>query len=147
MRLPVRAIRSAEGSRVVTHEGDGEERQAPDETMQLKLPAGFRPDETMQLRLSDLEIPEAPEIPEGETKPVRHRGRKAHRASLRSRLSRLAAALGPRFAPVIARLVPVVTFLTPYVRKLRPVYPRPGRTDWRRWIPSWRQWLGVPSPP
>ncbi|WP_405976650.1 transglycosylase domain-containing protein [Streptomyces sp. NBC_00988] len=110
--------------------------------MQLKLPAGFRPDETMQLRLSDLEIPEAPEIPEGETKPVRHRGRKAHRASLRSRLSRLAAALGPRFAPVIARLVPVVTFLTPYVRKLRPVYPRPGRTDWRRWIPSWRQWLG-----
>lgn len=33
--------------------------------MQLKLPAGFRPDETMQLRLSDLEIPEASEIPEG----------------------------------------------------------------------------------
>jgi membrane peptidoglycan carboxypeptidase len=35
-----------------------------------------------------------------------------------------------------------VIFLTPYVRKLRPMYPRPGRTDWRRWIPSWRQWLG-----
>ncbi len=47
----------------MTHEGDGEERQAPDETMQLKLPAGFRPDETMQLRVSDLEIPEASEIP------------------------------------------------------------------------------------
>lgn len=61
----------------MTHEGDGEERQAPDETMQLKLPDGFRPDETMQLRVSDLEIPDGPEIPEGETKPVRHRGRKA----------------------------------------------------------------------
>ncbi|MBK3571992.1 hypothetical protein JHN47_51050, partial [Streptomyces sp. MBT62] len=63
--------------------------------MQLKLPAGFRPDETMQLRLSDLAIPaapEAPEIPEGETKPVRHRGRKAPRPSLRTRLSRLAQA-------------------------------------------------------
>lgn len=23
-----------------------------------------------------------------------------------------------------------------------PKYPRPGRTGWRRWIPSWRQWLG-----
>ncbi len=61
----------------MTHEGDGEERQAPDETMQLKLPAGFRPDETMQLRVSDLEIPEASEIPgesrnrhgAGDTKP------------------------------------------------------------------------------
>ncbi|MFJ9628227.1 transglycosylase domain-containing protein [Streptomyces sp. NPDC101175] len=110
--------------------------------MQLKLPAGFRPDETMQLRLSDLAVPEAPEIPEGETKPVRHRGRKAPRPSLRTRLSRLAQALGPRFAPLIARLAPVVIFLTPYVRRMRPQYPRPGRTDWRRWIPSWRQWLG-----
>ena len=126
----------------MTHEGEEEQPQRPDETMQLKLPAGFRPDETMQLRLSDLAIPEAPEIPEGETKPVRHRGRKAPRPSLRTRLSRLAQALGPRFAPLIARLVPVVIFLTPYVRKMRPQYPRPGRTDWRRWIPSWRQWLG-----
>ena len=126
----------------MSHEGEGEEPQRPDETMQLKLPAGFRPDETMQLRLSDLEIPEASEIPEGETKPVRHRGRKAHRASLRSRLSRLAAILRTRFAPVAARLAPAVIFLTPYVRKLRPMYPRPGRTDWRRWIPSWRQSVG-----
>ena len=126
----------------MSHEGEGEEPQRPDETMQLKLPAGFRPDETMQLRLSDLEIPEASEIPEGETKPVRHRGRKAHRASFRSRLSRLAAVLRTRFAPVAARLAPAVIFLTPYVRKLRPIYPRPGRTDWRRWIPSWRQSVG-----
>ena len=126
----------------MTHEGDGEERQAPDETMQLKLPDGFRPDETMQLRVSDLEIPDGPEIPEGETKPVRHRGRKAPRPSARTRLSRLAAILRTRFAPVAARLAPAVIFLTPYVRKLRPQYPRPGRTGWRHWMPSWRQWLG-----
>ncbi|MGW0835463.1 transglycosylase domain-containing protein [Streptomyces prunicolor] len=110
--------------------------------MQLKLPAGFRPDETMQLRLSDLEIPEATQIPEGETKPAPRRGHKTPRPSLRTRLSRLAAILRTRFAPVAARLAPAVIFLTPYVRKLRPMYPRPGRTDWRRWIPSWRQWLG-----
>lgn len=115
----------------MTHEGEGEKPQRPDETMQLKLPAGFRPDETMQLRVSDLEIPEASEIPEGEAKPVRHRGRKAPSPSLRTRL-----------APVAARLAPLVTFLTPYVRRMRPQYPRPGRTDWRRWIPSWRQWVG-----
>jgi len=126
----------------VTHEGEGEQPQRPDETMQLKLPAGFRADETMQLRVSDLVIPETPEIPEGETKPARRRGHKTPRPSLRTRLSRLAQALGPRFAPLIARLTPVVIFLTPYVRKMRPQYPRPGRTGWRRWIPSWRQWLG-----
>ncbi|WP_329534363.1 transglycosylase domain-containing protein [Streptomyces sp. NBC_01450] len=28
-------------------------------------------------------------------------------------------------------------------RRLRPAYPRPGRTGWRRWVPSWRQWLGA----
>jgi membrane peptidoglycan carboxypeptidase len=126
----------------VSHEGEGEEPQRPDETMQLKLPAGFRPDETMQLRLSDLEIPEATRIPEGETKPAPRRGHKTPRPSLRTRLSRLASILRTRFAPVAARLAPAVIFLTPYVRKLRPMYPRPGRTDWRRWIPSWRQWLG-----
>ncbi|WP_229849054.1 transglycosylase domain-containing protein [Streptomyces melanogenes] len=27
-------------------------------------------------------------------------------------------------------------------RRLRPRYPRPGRTGWRRWIPSWRQSFG-----
>ncbi|MER6420547.1 transglycosylase domain-containing protein [Streptomyces sp. NPDC001137] len=28
------------------------------------------------------------------------------------------------------------------LRRLRPAYPRPGRTGWRRWLPSWRQLLG-----
>ncbi len=30
----------------------------------------------------------------------------------------------------------------PLIRRLRPHYPRPGRTGWRRWVPSWRQCLG-----
>src|SRR5262245_65853788 len=46
-------------------------------------------------------------------------------------LTRLRATLGPRLAP-----------LAPYARRLKPLYPRPGRTGWRRWMPSWRQWLG-----
>ncbi|MET9606691.1 transglycosylase domain-containing protein [Streptomyces sp. NPDC006512] len=29
------------------------------------------------------------------------------------------------------------------LRRLRPEFPRPGRSGWRRWIPSWRQWLGA----
>lgn len=29
------------------------------------------------------------------------------------------------------------------IRRLRPAYPRPGRTGFRRWIPSWRQSLGL----
>ncbi|WP_411104709.1 transglycosylase domain-containing protein [Streptomyces sp. cmx-4-9] len=29
------------------------------------------------------------------------------------------------------------------LRRLRPAFPRPGRSGWRRWIPSWRQWLGA----
>ncbi|UBI40789.1 MULTISPECIES: transglycosylase domain-containing protein [Streptomyces] len=28
-------------------------------------------------------------------------------------------------------------------RWLRPAYPRPGRSGWRRWVPSWRQTLGL----
>ncbi|GHE60067.1 penicillin-binding protein [Streptomyces longispororuber] len=30
-----------------------------------------------------------------------------------------------------------------HLRRLRPAYPRPGRSGWRRWVPSWRQWLGA----
>ncbi|MFH8409396.1 transglycosylase domain-containing protein [Streptomyces sp. NPDC018019] len=29
------------------------------------------------------------------------------------------------------------------IRRFRPAYPRPGRTGFRRWIPSWRQSLGL----
>ncbi|MDX3312341.1 transglycosylase domain-containing protein [Streptomyces sp. NPDC054884] len=109
--------------------------------MQLKVPAAFRPDETMQLRVSD--IPVAPDISQGgaddETRSSKNR-RKAPQPSLHVRIS---AALGPRLAPLLAVLAPYVSRVTPYARKMRPQYPRPGRSDWRRWIPSWRHWLGA----
>ncbi|MEV7340909.1 transglycosylase domain-containing protein [Streptomyces sp. NPDC093544] len=46
-------------------------------------------------------------------------------------------------ASVTARLAPVLQGIAPATRRLRPRYPRPGRTGWRRWIPSWRHWLGA----
>ncbi|MEU5769484.1 transglycosylase domain-containing protein [Streptomyces asoensis] len=110
--------------------------------MQLKVPASFRADETMQLRVSD--IPDLPDMSEGDAvgeqkaRSSKNR-RKAPRPSVFDRISTV---LGPRLAPLLATLAPYVARVTPYARKLRPQYPRPGRTDWRRWIPSWRQWLG-----
>ncbi|UXY32562.1 transglycosylase domain-containing protein [Streptomyces sp. HUAS TT20] len=47
-------------------------------------------------------------------------------------LTGLCAVAGPKLAP-----------LAPYARRLKPLYPRPGRSGWRRWVPSWRQWLGA----
>lgn len=84
-----------------------------------------KPDEsdaTLQFRISDLDIPDAEkESPEtGSAGPKNRRearlARKAHRVVLSLLLARAAA--------------------------LAPKYPRPGRTGWRRWMPSWRQWLG-----
>ncbi len=84
-----------------------------------------KPDEsdaTLQFRISDLDIPDAgKESPEtGSAGPKNRRearlARKAHRVVLSLLLARAAA--------------------------LAPKYPRPGRTGWRRWMPSWRQWLG-----
>ncbi|MFJ9719357.1 transglycosylase domain-containing protein [Streptomyces sp. NPDC101213] len=117
--------------------------------MQLKVPASFKADETMQLRVPPEGIPgsaEGPDIPgpsgESSIPGERRKGRKAPRPSVRSRL----AAAGPRLAPLVAFLAPHATrlaaFLAPYARRMRPQYPRPGRTGWRRWIPSWRQSLG-----
>ncbi|MER6536316.1 transglycosylase domain-containing protein [Streptomyces sp900105755] len=81
-------------------------------------------------------------VPEqrGQEPPVprvsRAERRRSTRPSGRERVAgvwgRIGALVGPRLAP-----------LAPYARKLRPLYPRPGRTGWRRWMPSWRQWLGA----
>lgn len=134
----------------MTQAGQGEEPPEPaDATMQLKVPASFKADETMQLRVPPEGIPgsaDGPDIsdPSGTSSPSgeRRKGRKAPRPSARSRF---AAAVGPRLAPLVAFLAPHVTrlaaFLAPYARRMRPQYPRPGRTGWRRWIPSWRQSL------
>ncbi|MFJ8104966.1 transglycosylase domain-containing protein [Streptomyces sp. NPDC096132] len=106
--------------------------------MQLKVPASFRADETMQLRMSDI-----PNVPDTSVSPEKARSSKNRRKAPRPPLfARISAALGSRLAPLVAVLGPYVARVTPYARKLRPQYPRPGRTDWRRWIPSWRQCLG-----
>lgn len=47
-------------------------------------------------------------------------------------------------APVLERVLgPAAARVRPLLRRMRPAYPRPGRSGWRRWIPSWRQWLGA----
>ncbi|MFI9253222.1 transglycosylase domain-containing protein [Streptomyces sp. NPDC053069] len=50
--------------------------------------------------------------------------------------------LGP-LTPYARSLAPYARRLARCARRLKPLYPRPGRTGWRRWIPSWRQWLGA----
>ncbi len=97
-----------------------------DETMELKAPPPPA-DETMQLRV--LEPGMLDSRPEPSATGGRRDRRKAARPSVRARFL---AAAGPRLAP-----------LAPYARRIRPQYPRPGRTDWRRWVPSWRQSLGA----
>ncbi|MFJ8334463.1 transglycosylase domain-containing protein [Streptomyces sp. NPDC094437] len=93
--------------------------QLADQTVQLKVPPPQPTDQTMALRILRLK-------PSG----GRADRRKAARPpSARVRAGTSLAALGAR--------------LTPYVRRFRPRYPRPGRADWRRWIPSGRQWLGA----
>ncbi|WP_175407750.1 transglycosylase domain-containing protein [Streptomyces sp. TRM64462] len=57
------------------------------------------------------------------------RGRRAARTAGRAR------------TPVTA--APWAQRLLPLLRRARPRYPRPGRTGYRRWIPSWRQTLGL----
>ncbi|RSS60563.1 penicillin-binding protein [Streptomyces sp. WAC07061] len=57
-----------------------------------------------------------------------------------SRRAASGSGLASRLAPVLG---PVVAKARPVLRRLRPAYPRPGRSGWRRWIPSGRQWLGA----
>ncbi|MFE1863098.1 transglycosylase domain-containing protein [Streptomyces anandii] len=147
-------------------DGDRAERQTagapprPDETMQLNVdalrkqrksaeaggPGGDpEPHETMQLRV----FRPKPGPKSGGTGDGRPAGRRAGRRKPRSRpalppwLARLTAATASRLSPLLRRLAPLAALLAPYARKLKPVYPRPGRTGWRRWIPSWRQWIGA----
>ncbi|MEU2338298.1 transglycosylase domain-containing protein [Streptomyces sp. NPDC013172] len=84
----------------------------------------------MQIR-----VPEQPR-PEPVASASRAERRRSARLSPRERVLAAWAALWTRVGP---RLAP----LAPYARRLRPMYPRPGRTGWRRWMPSWRQWLGA----
>ncbi|MEV5432374.1 transglycosylase domain-containing protein [Streptomyces sp. NPDC052701] len=118
-------------------------RPAADETMQLRIPEGGIPagsgiPDASGISATDgaSETPGTPSAASDMSGTSSRRRRKAPRPSPAARLT---ATLGPRLAPVLGS---VVAFLGPYVRRLRPHYPRPGRTGWRRWIPSWRQTLG-----
>jgi membrane peptidoglycan carboxypeptidase len=117
-----------------------------DETMQLKVDIlrkqnaaeQQQPYETMQLRAlpPSLLNSSGSSDPDPDSDPA-SAGPTTRRASRRKPRSRSA------FAPLTRRLAPLVAVTEPYARKLKPVYPRPGRTGWRRWLPSWRQWLGI----
>ncbi|MFE0509066.1 transglycosylase domain-containing protein [Streptomyces sp. NPDC058964] len=114
-------------------EGDDQVRPASreplrsDETLHLKVDA-LRADATMQLR-----VPPPPDPPATGGRADRRRSaRPSPRERATGALAGLRAAVGPRLAP-----------LAPYARRLKPLYPRPGRTGWRRWVPSWRQWVGA----
>ncbi|MER5755097.1 transglycosylase domain-containing protein [Streptomyces sp. NPDC002088] len=105
--------------------------------MQLRFEPPPPADATMELR-----VVQPSELP---ARPAERR-----RTPPTSALARLTAAAGPflaslvrLLAPIGRRLAPLTQRLAPYARKLRPQYPRPGRTDWRRWIPSWRQSVGA----
>ncbi|ULR50325.1 penicillin-binding protein [Streptomyces deccanensis] len=96
-----------------------------DLTMQLKLPPAPA-DETMQLRVLE---PGTFDLPQEQPASGKRGRRKAPRPSV---LARFTAVAGARLAP-----------FAPFARRMRPQYPRPGRADWRRWVPSWRQSLGA----
>ncbi|MEU5310660.1 transglycosylase domain-containing protein [Streptomyces sp. NPDC021562] len=81
-----------------------------------------------------------PGQPHPQPEPAAPASRAERRRSARlSPWERVLAAWAALWAHVGPRLAP----LAPYARRLRPMYPRPGRTGWRRWMPSWRQWLGA----
>ncbi|MGW7380084.1 transglycosylase domain-containing protein [Streptomyces sp. NPDC054794] len=112
------------------HARSGAGEPASDETLHLNVEA-LRVDATMQLR-----VPPPPEKPASGGRAERRRSarlspRARALATGASALARVRAVAGPRLAP-----------LAPYARRLKPLYPRPGRTGWRRWVPSWRQWAG-----
>ncbi|MEU9379612.1 transglycosylase domain-containing protein [Streptomyces sp. NPDC048279] len=85
----------------------------------------------MQIRVPEQRQPEPESAAPGGRAERRRSARLSPRERALAAVAGFRALVGPRLAP-----------LAPYARKLRPMYPRPGRTGWRRWMPSWRQWLG-----
>ncbi|MFC7264409.1 transglycosylase domain-containing protein [Streptomyces lutosisoli] len=102
-----------------------------EETTQPRIPPGA---ETPAERTTQLRIPsrgnvsaEAHQEAEESAQRADRRASSGHRGSRRKPAP--PSGLAARFAPL--------------ARRLKPQYPRPGRSGWRRWIPSWRQWLGA----
>ncbi|MDQ0813659.1 membrane peptidoglycan carboxypeptidase [Streptomyces sp. B3I7] len=121
----------------------------PEETMALRVPPP--PDETMALRVFTPPAPESSSASNdasgGGEPPQAPRRRGSRRKAKPKTAATVPSAVAGFFAPLAARLGPPLAAararLAPYARHFKPVYPRPGRTDWRRWLPSWRQWLGA----
>ncbi|MFF9121762.1 transglycosylase domain-containing protein [Streptomyces sp. NPDC014889] len=127
--------------------------------MQLKVDSlrdrhtSAQPHETMQLRALQSTPPDPPDPPDpsdrsGGSSPSDPPDRSDPSAPAdgppRRRADRRKPRTGPTLPPALTRRVaPLVAVAAPYARKLKPVYPRPGRTGWRRWLPSWKQWLGA----
>ncbi|MGW1724536.1 transglycosylase domain-containing protein [Streptomyces sp. NPDC002306] len=118
--------------------------------MQLRFEPPPPADATMELRVVQLsELPDRSVADEDQpaaasaTRPGRLGPLVAAAAPVLAALARFLAPVTRRLAPYADRLAPYVHRLAPYARKLRPQYPRPGRTDWRRWIPTWRQSAGA----
>ncbi|MEU2419524.1 transglycosylase domain-containing protein [Streptomyces sp. NPDC007851] len=86
----------------------------------------------MQIRVPEQRQPDPEPAAAGSRAERRRSARLSPRERVLAALAGFRALVGPRLAP-----------LAPYARRLRPKYPRPGRTGWRRWVPSWRQWLGA----
>jgi membrane peptidoglycan carboxypeptidase len=141
LRLPPQAERPAE---LTTQLRVPPQPERPAElTTQLRVPPQpERPAElTTQLRVPSpaelttrLRIPSPPEDadethPGAEESTQRADGATSSRHRGARRKPAVPSALAGRWARV--------------ARRLRPAYPRPGRTGWRRWVPSWRQWLGA----
>ncbi|MFI7234378.1 transglycosylase domain-containing protein [Streptomyces cyaneofuscatus] len=75
--------------------------------------------------------------------PGRPGTRRRRKAPKTAPAARLTAAVTAATAAATAATAAVVAVLGPWLRRVRPHYPRPGRTDWKRWVPSWRQTGGA----
>ncbi|GGZ74431.1 penicillin-binding protein [Streptomyces echinoruber] len=154
------------------HDARDEAPPEPDATLQLKVGSLPESDATLQLKVGSLPKPDAaapkpdtaaqPPDATMQLRVVKPQSEAARRAEGRGgrsgardgrrraappaapagRVPAALAAVTARLAPYTRRLAPYAQRLAPYARRLIPAYPRPGRTGWRRWIPSWRQWLG-----
>ncbi|MFD4608468.1 transglycosylase domain-containing protein [Streptomyces sp. NPDC058440] len=110
----------------------------PHETMQLRAFQPMPPDPSDPSDPSDTS--EQSDQPDGSSPSEPSDGPPRRRADRRKPRTRTRPAIPPALT---RRLAPLVAVAAPYARRLKPVYPRPGRTGWRRWLPSWRQWAGA----
>ncbi len=142
----------------------------PDETMQLRIADGALPapgaDEPPVSGAGRREIPDGSTgtpsgtegtgrtAPTGDSPAATAGSRTSRRADARAAVSGRPGTRRRRKAPTstpVARLTAaavaatgaVVAVLVPWLRRVRPHYPRPGRTGWKRWLPTWRQTGGA----